>query len=30
MKKEFKLFYKVMSVETLLWFLLFTGVIYLT
>lgn len=30
MKKEFKLFYKVMSVENLLWVLLFTGVIYLT
>ena len=30
MKKEFKLFYKVMSAETLLWVLLFTGVIYLT
>ena len=30
MKKEFKLFYKVIGVETLFWGLLFTGVIYLT
>jgi len=29
MRKELKLFYKVMSVETLFWILLITGVIYL-
>ena len=28
MRKELKLFYKVISFETLFWFMLFIGVIY--